>query len=102
MKLGAVGEAMTTMETSKERWFEAEVNRIAGEIALKSRPPDMAKSKSLFRARSDDCAPTASQVLGTPRRHEPRASLARPGLSKRANCLLRFTGGSRKGSTRAI
>jgi predicted ATPase len=48
MKLGAVGEAMTTMETSKERWFEAEVNRIAGEIALKSRPPDMQKAKAYF------------------------------------------------------
>ena len=29
-----IGEAMTAMETTKERWFEAEVNRIAGEIAL--------------------------------------------------------------------
>ena len=27
-------EAMTTVETTKERWFEAEINRIAGEIAL--------------------------------------------------------------------
>ena len=44
----SVGEAMTTMETSKERWFEAEVNRIAGEIALKSRPPNMAKAKDYF------------------------------------------------------
>ena len=25
-----IGEAMTAMETTKERWFEAEVNRIAG------------------------------------------------------------------------
>jgi predicted ATPase len=39
---------MTTMETSKERWFEPEVNRIAGEIALKSRPPDIAKAKAYF------------------------------------------------------
>jgi predicted ATPase len=44
----SVGEAMTTMETSKERWFEPEVNRIAGEIALKSRPPDIAKAKAYF------------------------------------------------------
>ena len=29
-------EAMSTIETNKEKWFEAEVNRIAGEIALKS------------------------------------------------------------------
>ena len=31
-----IGEAMTAMETNKERWYEGEVNRIAGEIALKS------------------------------------------------------------------
>ena len=29
-----IDEALTAMETTKERWFEAEVNRIAGEIAL--------------------------------------------------------------------
>ncbi len=26
---------MTTVETTKERWYEAEINRITGEIALK-------------------------------------------------------------------
>jgi hypothetical protein len=31
-----IGEALSIIETAKERWFEAEVNRIAGEIALKS------------------------------------------------------------------
>jgi class 3 adenylate cyclase/predicted ATPase len=30
-----IGEAMTAVETTKERWFEAELNRLAGEIALK-------------------------------------------------------------------
>ena len=40
-----IGEAMTAIEASKERWFEAEVNRIAGEIALKSPEPDAAKAQ---------------------------------------------------------
>ena len=31
-----ISEAMTLVETTKETWFEAEVHRIAGEIALKS------------------------------------------------------------------
>jgi hypothetical protein len=31
-----IDEAMSAIETTKERWFEAETNRIAGEIALKS------------------------------------------------------------------
>jgi predicted ATPase len=43
-----VGEAMTLMETTKERWFEAEVHRIAGEIALKSQQPDVAKAQAYF------------------------------------------------------
>jgi len=36
------------METTKERWFEAEVNRVAGEIALKSPEPDAAKAEAYF------------------------------------------------------
>jgi predicted ATPase len=43
-----IGEARSTIETTKERWFEAEVNRIAGEIALKSPEPDMAKTEGYF------------------------------------------------------
>jgi hypothetical protein len=30
-----IDEAMTAIEAIKERWCEAEINRIAGEIALK-------------------------------------------------------------------
>jgi class 3 adenylate cyclase/predicted ATPase len=43
-----IGEAMTAIETTKERWFEAEVHRMAGEIALKSREPDTAKAQGYF------------------------------------------------------
>jgi predicted ATPase len=39
---------MTTMETTKERWCEAEINRVAGEIALKSPEPDAAKAEAYF------------------------------------------------------
>jgi predicted ATPase len=42
------GEAMTAIQTTGERWFEAEVNRIAGEIALKSPKPDTAKAEAYF------------------------------------------------------
>ncbi len=43
-----IDEAMTAMQTTKERWCEAEVNRIAGEIALKSSKPDTAKAQKYF------------------------------------------------------
>ena len=44
-----IGEATTTIETTKERiWCEAEVHRIAGEIALKSAESDAAKAEEYF------------------------------------------------------
>jgi predicted ATPase len=43
-----VSEAMSTIETTKERWFEAEVYRTAGNIALMSSVPDKAKAQTYF------------------------------------------------------
>jgi class 3 adenylate cyclase/predicted ATPase len=43
-----IREATTVVETTKERWCEAEVNRIAGEIALKAPEPDAAKAAAYF------------------------------------------------------
>src|SRR5437773_1510949 len=37
-----IDEAMTAVETTKEKWCEAEVHRVAGEIALLSQEPDAA------------------------------------------------------------
>ena len=39
-----IDEATTAVKNSKERWFEAEVHRIAGETALVSRDPETAKT----------------------------------------------------------
>ena len=39
---------MAAVETTKERWFEAEIHRTAGEIALKSLEPDAAKAEGYF------------------------------------------------------
>jgi predicted ATPase len=43
-----IGEAIEAIEKTKERWWEAEVNRLAGEIALKSPEPDAAKAEAYF------------------------------------------------------
>ena len=43
-----IGEAMTAVDTTKERWCEAEVHRVAGEIALKSSEHDVAKAEAYF------------------------------------------------------
>ena len=41
-------EAETTVETTNERWWEAEVNRTVGEIALKTPKADTAKAEAYF------------------------------------------------------
>ena len=97
------GEAIAAVETTRERWYEAEINRIAGEIALMSPKPDETKAQTYFE-----------HALAIARRQQAKSwelrasmSLARlwrdqGKVSKRANCLLRFTGGSLRDLTRAI
>jgi predicted ATPase len=43
-----IGEAIVAVAKTKERWFEAEVNRIAGEIALHATEPNLAKAEAHF------------------------------------------------------
>ena len=44
----SVAEALHTIETTNERWLEAEANCIAGEIELKSAEPDTLKTQPYF------------------------------------------------------
>ena len=43
-----IGEAMTAAETTKEKWYEAEIHRSAGEIALLSPERHAAKAEAYF------------------------------------------------------
>ena len=43
-----IDDAIDKVKKSKEKWCEAEVHRIAGEIALKSTEPDTAKAEAYF------------------------------------------------------
>ena len=43
-----VREATNAIKVSNERWFEADVNRTVGELALKSPKPDAAKAEAYF------------------------------------------------------
>ena len=43
-----IGEAMAAVQTTKERWCEADIHRIAGQIALRSSEPDTAKAQAYF------------------------------------------------------
>jgi predicted ATPase len=73
-----IGEAMTALKTAKEDWCEAELNRIAGEIALKSPEPDAAKAETHFE-HALTVASATSEILGTTRRNEHGTPLARSG-----------------------
>jgi len=44
----SICEAMTTVKTSKERWCEAEIYRIAGEITLLASESDAARAEAYF------------------------------------------------------
>ena len=74
-----IDEAMATLEKNKDRLWEAEALRLSGEIALMEKVPSATKARRLLPARPRGRAPTTSQILGTPRRHEPCTPLARPG-----------------------
>jgi predicted ATPase len=43
-----IDEAIAAIETTKETWFEAETNRIAGRIAILSPEPNGAKAEAYF------------------------------------------------------
>jgi predicted ATPase len=43
-----IGETAMLIEKTEERWFGAEVNRIAGEVELKLPQPDRAKAQGYF------------------------------------------------------
>jgi predicted ATPase len=43
-----IGEAMTMLEKAREMWCAAEVQRVAGEIALKPPKPDVATAQAYF------------------------------------------------------
>jgi predicted ATPase len=43
-----ISKSMAAMQATKERWCEAEANRVAGEIALKSPQHDVARAQAYF------------------------------------------------------
>jgi len=83
------------MDAIKERWFEAETNRIAGEIALKSPEPDMAEAERYFERalvvahQQQAKAWKLRAAMSMARVWRDRASVVKP-----ANSWLQSTAGS--------
>ena len=84
--LAALDEALTLVEKTGERYYEAELHRQRGELLLlheaKSPGPGQsgsARSRGVFSARPRRGSSAAGQIPRTPRRHEPGAPVAAPG-----------------------
>jgi tetratricopeptide (TPR) repeat protein len=87
-----ISEALSRIDTTNERWFEAEVNRVAGEVVRKSPEWDAAKAEAYFnRALSVSRVQEAkSWELGAIKGSDMRPE----------NFLLRSTAGSPRVLTR--
>ena len=70
-------DATGAIEKTKERWYEAEVYRIAGEIALKSPDPDAAKAEACFE-----------RALSVARAQQAKSWELRAAMSLARTCLL--------------
>ena len=99
----SIGEGVTAVETTKATWFEAEVHRVAGEIALMSPEPDAAKEQAHFE-RALDVARQQQAKSWELRAAMSLASLWRDqGKVQQARELLApVWGGLQRVSTRAI
>ena len=71
-----IDDAIAKVERSNEKWAEAEVYRIAGEIALKSLAPDTEKAEKYFEHCTFCSSCSASKVLGAACGNEHGAALA--------------------------
>jgi predicted ATPase len=98
-----IGEAISAVETTKERWWEPEVHRTVGEIALVSPQQDATKAQEFY----DRALRVARSQQA--KSWELRAAMSMAPLwrdqgkrSKLANCSLRSTAGSPRASTRSI
>ena len=68
--LPCLAEALTLMEATEERWWEAEVHRLKGELLLRLPLPDIPQATACF-----------SQALDVARRQQARALELRAALS---------------------
>ena len=84
-----VTEAMNKMETSKEKWFEAEANRIAGGSRTDVVRAGCGKSRRVFRACALSRTSATSQVVGTARSNEHGSPLARSGQTSASSRTAR-------------
>jgi predicted ATPase len=98
-----IREALASIDTTGERWFEAEVNRVAGEVVRRSPQSDAAEAETyLERAMSVARQQQAKSWELRAAMSMARLCAIRVGGMRLARFSLRCTAGVPKGSTRAI
>jgi hypothetical protein len=91
-----IGKAMTVVQTAKEKWSEAEVNRIAGEISLKSPEFDESKTQAYLdrslevaRAQFGEFVASGGDLLDPfPAPCSCGFSIRRPGLARHPHFFI--------------
>jgi hypothetical protein len=98
-----IGETMTAIETTKESWFQAEVHRVAGEVALKSPSQNAAKAEAYFERALAVAREQQAKSWNCAQRRVWRGSGAiRVSAMRPAIFSLQSTAGSPRASTRSI
>jgi tetratricopeptide (TPR) repeat protein len=95
-----VNESLQLIETTNERWAEAEVHRLKGELLLAQDPSNKAQAEQSFRIRS-------TSLANSTRNHGSCARLpssqgywqSRPKVTRRVRCSPKSTTGSPRAST---
>jgi predicted ATPase len=76
------GEATTAVEVAKEKWFEAEVHRTAGEITLLVPNPDMPKAEAHFERALAVARAQQAKSWGAPHGDEHGEAVVRSGEAR--------------------
>jgi predicted ATPase len=74
-------EAISVIDRTQIRYYEAEMHRVRRAVLVDAR---RWCSGGVVAQGYQRCAESVREDLGTPRRHEPRVSLARPGQGERS------------------
>ena len=77
--LHTLAEALTLVNKTGERFYEAEMHRLQGELLLQQAIPEAQRAEACFHQALAGCPPPGSEVVGTAGDHEPEPPVAAAG-----------------------
>ena len=82
--LTVLAEALAVVDKTGERYWEAELHRLKGELLLALSTDKTTEAEACFRQALDIDPPPAGEVAGAAGGHEPGAPVAAPGQARRS------------------